>query len=261
MKSDFWEQNRRKAFWGLQLKYTFAPVLWLYGSVFVLLVGMFLFNWVTAVTNAESEVSFLEQLSALPLGILFYALITGVQIVLLIGFTKQRKNELAMSRILLPKETKELIRWVYSFFVTLSAFLVYFLMLCLLLVLENCLAPEHAYGMAELYPAFYKFTHLYRIYPVVSALAIPVFVSCVSAVSVMAPMMISVQEESQIGQAVWCGFILSSFGFFCFDEADNPVVDLLLLLIIGTAYIARVVITYQRRQKDDRTEVMERMES
>ncbi|MBQ8846933.1 MAG: hypothetical protein IJ006_07290, partial [Lachnospiraceae bacterium] len=94
-----WEKNRRKAFFGLQLKYTLAPILWLYGSVFGILMGLFLYNWFTKIAEADCEVSFLEQLKALPLAIAFMVLVMGGQIILIIGFARQEKNALAMKRI------------------------------------------------------------------------------------------------------------------------------------------------------------------
>ena len=65
------EKNRRKAFWGVQLKYTLTPILWLYGIVFLGLTGMYLYNWFTEFAKSENEVSLVEQLGYLPLGISF----------------------------------------------------------------------------------------------------------------------------------------------------------------------------------------------
>ena len=157
------EKSRRKAFWGLQIKYTLTPICLLYGIVFAVLLGMFLWNWITKVSNTVGNVTFLAQIGALPLGITFVILIVGVQILLKISFSKQGKEELALLRIPLPEETRGLLRLEYSVLVTASAFLIYFLMLSALLVLENILEPETAYGLTELYPAFYPFPHLYRI--------------------------------------------------------------------------------------------------
>ena len=255
-----WEKNRRKAFFGLQLKYTLAPILWLYGIVFGILMGLFLYNWFTKIAEADCEVSFLEQLKALPLAIAFMVLVIGGQIILIIGFARQEKNALAMKRIPLSKETKDLICWEYSFFVTISAFLVYFLMLCLLLLTENIVSPETAYGGAELYPAFYHFIHMYRVYPIASVWAVPILITCVASVSVLSLIWKSDPEESVGIKGVSGYFVLASFLNYCFVERDVPVLDYVLMLLFGSIYIVKIVLVYRRRQRDDRAEVMEWVE-
>lgn len=254
------EKNRRKAFWGVQLKYTLAPILWLYGIVFGIVTGLFLYNWFAKVAESEYEVSFLEQLNALPLALAFFVLVIGVQVILFIGFVRQEKNVLAMRHVPLSGETKDLICLEYSFAVTLSAFFVYFLMLYLLLLAENILSPETAYGGAELYPAFYHFMHMYRVYPIASVWAVPIMVSCVAAVSVIAPIMKSDPEETVRTKAVWGFLIVSSFINYCFVEREIPVLDFVLMLLFGVFYIGKVILAYRRRQKDEGEKVRERVE-
>ena len=254
------EKNRRKAFWGLQLKYTLAPILWLYGIVFGILTGLFLYNWFAKVAKAEYEVTFLEQLNALPLALAFFVLVIGVQIILIIGFARQEKNVLAMRHVPLSRETKELICWEYSFAVTLSAFLLYFLILCLLLFAENVLSPETAYGGAELYPVFYHFLHLYRVCPIASGWAVPVLLNCIAAVSVLSPIVKENPEESVRTNAVWGILIVVSFVNYCFVERKTPALDLVLMLLFGLFYIGKVILAYRRRQKDEGAEVRERVE-
>ena len=249
------ERSRRKAFLGLQIKYTLTPILLLYGIVFVVLLGLFLFNWVTKVSNNVGDVTFLAQIRVLPLEIGFVALIIGVQIILKVGFSKQGKNELALMRIPLPEETRGLLRLGYSFLVTASAFLVYFLMLNLLLVLENILAPETAYGFAELYPAFYNLTHLYRVYPVVNGMAWVVLPVAIANCSMMAPLAEDARRKGDVSEAVWIGFALCSFLFYCFDDW-NQAADFVMMLLFGVFYIGKVVFAYRRRQKDDRAELI-----
>lgn len=249
MQEKMIEKNRRKAFLGLQLKYTLAPVLWLYGIVFVCLTGVFLYNWFTKVVNAQWEVSFLEQLKGLPLGPAFFVLVLGVQLILKVGFSKQGKNVLAMKRIPLPEETIGLIRLEYSFLLTVSAFLVYFLMLCSLLFLDNILAPENAYGVSELYPAFYHFTHLYRVYPVINGWTCIAFLVVIMAVSSMAPMAEEIRSEGGMTYAVWIIFMIGSFLFYCFEEGNGLHADLGIILIFSTTYIVKVMLAYRRRQK------------
>lgn len=257
------EKSRRKAFWGLQIKYTLAPVLWLYGIVFLIQTGIFLFNWFTNVADVVNGVVFLQQLQALPLAITFIVVVIGVQIILMIGFERQEKQEPAMKRVPLATETRNLIRWEYSFLVTASAFFVYFLMLCALLLLENMLAPEHAYGMSELYPAFYRFRHLYRVYPVINMSRIFCLFICIIAVSAVAPAKVKDSEDSlreKTTFAVLAGFALVSFLFYCLVEEKNPILDLVLMVIFGFSYVGAVIFSYRRRQKDDRAEIMERVE-
>ena len=257
------EKNRRKAFWGLQLKYTFAPILWLYGIVFVILTGLFLINWVTHVSKVAYGVTLLQQLQVLPLAIAFIVIVIGVQVILLIGYERQEKQELAMKRIPLAQETKNLIRLEYSLLVTTGAFFVYFLMLCGVLLLENLLAPEHAYGMSELYPAFYHFRHLYRVYPVIKASRIFSLFVCIIAMSMLAPAWVKecknpLKEKTIV--VAFSGLVLVSFLFFCLVEEKNPILDLVQMAIFGFPYMGSVIFSYRRRQKDDRAEVVERVE-
>lgn len=254
------EKNRRKAFWGLQLKYTLAPILWLYGIVFGILTGLFLYNWFAKVAKAEYEVTFLEQLNALPLALAFFVMVIGVQIILIIGFARQEKNELAMRHVPLSRETKELICWEYSFAVSLSAFLLYFLILCLLLFAENVLSPETAYGGAELYPVFYHFLHLYRVCPIASGWAIPVLVTCIVAISLIAPIVKEDPEETVRTKGIWGVLIVTFFVSYCFVERESPEFDFVVLLLFGVFYIGKVIFAYRRRQKDEGAEVRERVE-
>ena len=252
------ERNRRKAFLGLQLKYTLAPIVWLYAGVFAVLLGLFLYNWVTAVKKIEGEVSFLEQAKVLPLGIAFWILVMGVQVILAVGFRKQTKNELAMQRVPLPEETKRVLRWSYSLLVTVSAFLVYFVMLCLLLLLENILDPSSAYGGAELYPVFYTFTHLYRLYPVangMAAFALPIVVVGVAAIAPMA----ADKGWHKWGSGVWIVFLCITFIFYCFENQGMGylLMDLVCMVIYGVSYMGSVISAYRRRQKDDGAELDE----
>ena len=253
------EKNRRKAFWGVQLKYTFAPILWLYGSVFVILTGLFLINF-TKVAGLDGEILLFEQLKALPLDIAFFALVMGSQTILKVGFERQKKNELALKRLLLPKETTGLIRLCYSLFVTLGAFMVFFIMLCFLLLLENILAPESAYGGAELYPVFYQNAFLFRVYPVASARAIPGLINCVMLVSVL---LLPIETEFDFavwGEIAWRVLAGVAFLFYCFIEVDLPVWDFTVMAICWVTYVGRVITAYRRRQKDDGAEALERME-
>ncbi len=252
------EKSRRKAFLGLQIKYTLTPILLLYGIMFSVLLGLFLFNWVTKVSGNGSDISFLAQIRVLPLEVVFVALIIGVQMILNVGFSKQGKNELALLRIPLPEETRRLLRLGYSLLVTTSAFVVYFLILNLLLVIENLLAPETAYGFAELYPAFYTFTHLYRVYPVVNGMAWVALPVVIANCSVMAPLVDEVRRKGEVKDAVWSAFVLCEFLFYCFDDGSQAA-DFGLMLLLGGVYIGKVVFAYRRRQKDDRAEVVERM--
>lgn len=254
------EKNRRKAFWGLQIKYSLGPILWIYGIVFAVLTGLFMFNWCTKVKGAEYEVAFLEQITALPLEFAFLVLVLGVQIVLMVAISKQEKQKLAMLRVPLPEETKELIRWIYSLLVTVSAFLVYFLMLCLLLLLENLLDPATAYGMSELYPVFYSVVFLFRMYPVVSAGSIPIMLTCILAVSAMAPLFAGESWEEIRDKIVWGVLLIPSFLSYCFEAKQTSFLDLILLGLCGVCIIGKLILLYRRRQKHDKEELVERVE-
>lgn len=254
------EKNRRKAFFGLQLKYTFAPIVWLYGIVCGIVTGLFLYNRFTKAMGEVYEVAFLEQLKALPLALAFFVLVIGVQVILFIGFVRQEKNGLAMKHVMLPKETQELIRLEYSFLVTASAFLVYFLMLCLLLLLDNILSPETAYGGAELYPAFYHFLHMYRVYPIATGWAVPVSLACIAGVSVLSLFLRTDPEEDVRTKAVFGSLLVVYFVNYCFIERESPVLDFTAMLLFGMFYIGKVFFAYRRRQKDEGEKVRERVE-
>ncbi len=249
------EKSRRRAFLGVQLKYTLTPICLLCGIVFAVLVGLFLFNWVTKVSGNGSDISFLAQIRVLPLDVVFVALIVGVQIILNVGFAKQGKHELALLRIPLPEETKRLLRLGYSLLVTMSVFVVYFLMLNLLLVIENILAPETAYGFAELYPAFYTFTHLYRVYPIANGMAWLALPVVIANCSVMAPLVDEARRKGEVKDAAWSAFALCTFLFFCFDDGSQAA-DFVLMMLIGGVYIGKVFFAYKRRQRDDRAELV-----
>jgi len=254
------EKNRRIAFWGLQLKYTLAPVLWLYGIVFGILTGMFLLNWFTAVSGAKYEVSFLEQLKVLPISLSFYVLVIGVQVIVKVGFERQGKNALALKRIPLSEETIRLLRLGYSFLITVSAFLFHFLLLGWLLFLENVLAPETAYGVSELYPAFNYFMHLYRVYPVTNGLTGIALLIVMMGLSSLAPLAEDVRHDKAVTYMVWIISICSSFFFYCFVERKGLLADLGIMLVFSITYIGEVILTYRRRQRNDRAEFTERVE-
>jgi len=253
------EKNRRRAFLKVQIKYTLAPVLWLYGIVFAILTGLFLINF-AKIAGSGSEIFLFEQLKALPLDIAFGALVMGPQIILIAGFKKQKKNQLALKRVLLPKETTDLIRLCYSFFVTLSAFMVFLIMLCFLLLLENILAPESAYGGAELYPACYQINFLLRVYPVTSAWAIPGLINCVALVSVLSLPIETESDSIAWDMITWHILAGISFVFYCFIEVDLPVWDFAVMAIYWITCAGKIIIAYWRRSKDDRADAMERME-
>lgn len=254
------KKNSRRALFGVQLKYTFAPVLWLTGSVLVILTGMFLYNWFTKVADAENEVSFFEQLQALPLTMAFFVLVLGVQIILTIGFARMERNVLAMNQIPLPREEKALIRWNYSFWMNAGVFFTYFLMLCLLLLLDNLLSRETAYGFSELYPALYRFRLLYLIYPIGSVWGIPVLIGCITAVSVIAPVLTEGLSETRRMKVVLGVAYVGIYLFYFTDRSESPVWNFVPMVLLGVLYIGNLVFLYWRRVKDDKAEVVERVE-
>ena len=53
-------KSRRKAFWGLQIKYTLTPICLLYGIVFAILLGMFLYVGYAERHNVEKNCKVIE---------------------------------------------------------------------------------------------------------------------------------------------------------------------------------------------------------
>ncbi len=248
------EKERRKAFWGVQVKYTLSGLLWLYGGLFVGIIGLFCYNWFAGVRVVEGEVTLLLQLKALPLGAVFFLMVIGTQAILLIGFYRQERNKLAMKRLLLPEETRDFIRYIYSVLVTFGAFVVYFLLLCVLLVLENLFSPATAFGVAELYPAFYTFPHLYFFYPVANGWAVPALIVTVLAISPFAQQYSSAREKRDIFYIYLLGIALYEFADCILDE--ERIDSLLWFAIPALVLLVKYCVAYRRRQKDDRAELV-----
>jgi hypothetical protein len=129
-----------------------------------------------------------------------------------------------------------------------------------LLFLENVLAPETAYGVSELYPAFHYFMHLYRVFPVAKAENGIALLIVIMGLSSLAPMAEDVRRDKAVTYMVWYVSICASFLFYGFVERGSFYADLGIMFVFSIAYIGEVIFTYRRRQKNDRAELTERVE-
>lgn len=250
------EKNRRYAFLGVLIKYTMTPLLWLYGSVFAVLLGMFLYNFFKTVRDAQEAVSFFDQLWVLPLVPAFFCVTLGTQLLLSVGFVRLERNKFAMKRILLLAETKERLRRCYVIGITVISFAVYFLMLCVLLLAENFLSPGTAYGGAELYPVFYKMMHLYKIYPVTNGMAwMMLFLSvlCLSGIPVKIARAWQERESMYLGEVVFALYVF--LYYVCVEDQLGKLRSYVFLLIYCISIIGSEIIRIVKRSHIKKTMV------
>ena len=249
------EKNRRKAFWGLQLKYTVTPLLLLYGGALVVMTGLFLYNLFVNVKPRNGAVWFADQMSALPVTLMFFVLVIGSQVIVGRGFLKQERNEPGMKRLMLFEETRALIRFEYSLLISFTSYLVNFLILCLLLVLDNVLVPSHALGGAEMYGVFYRFTHLYRLYPFLKLWALPAAAVVILACAVMSPLVVKVRRKLDIIYGMDIPFLFLALAYFSLGPSKGGIYGSIVFMAVrGLWHCGKYVYLYVRRQKDDRTE-------
>ncbi|MBR6536562.1 MAG: hypothetical protein IKT67_05125 [Lachnospiraceae bacterium] len=249
------EKNRRKAFWGLQLKYTLTPLVLLYGGAFVVMTGLFLYNLIVNVKPRDGVVWFVDQMSALPVTAMFFVLIIGSQVIVGRGFLKQERNEPGMRRLQLFEETRALIRFEYSLLISFTSYLINFLILCLLLVLDNVLVPSHALGGAEMHAVFYRFTHLYRLYPFLKLWALPAAAVVILACAVMSPLVVKVRSKLDIVYGMEIPFLFLALAYFSLGPSKGGIYGSIVFMAVrGLWHCGKYVYLYVRRQKDDRTE-------
>ncbi len=249
------ERNRRKAFWGVQLKYTLTPLLFLYGGVLAVMTGLFLYNFFVNVRPRDGVVWFADQMSALPITLLFFVLVIGSQVIVGRGFLKQERNELGMKRLMLFEETKALIRFGYSLLIAFTSYLMNFLILCFLLVLDNVLVPSHALGGAEMHAVFYRFTHLYRLYPFLKLWALPAAAVVILACAVMSPLVVKVRRKLDIFYGMEIPFLFLALAYFSLGPSKGGIYGSIVFMAVrGLWHCGRYVYLYVRRQRDDRTE-------
>jgi len=249
------EKNRRKAFWGLQLKYTLTPLVLLYGGVLAVMTGLFLYNLFVNVKPRDGVMWFADQMSALPITLMFFVLVIGSQVIVGRGFLKQERNELGMKRVLLFEETKALIRFEYSFLITVTSYLINFLILCMLLVLDNLLLPSHALGGAEMHAVFYRFTHLYRLYPFLKLWALPAAAVVILACAVMSTMVVKIRRKLDLLYGMEIPFLFLALAYFSLGPSKGGIYGSIVFMAVrGLWHCGKYVYLYVRRQKDDRTE-------
>lgn len=249
------ERNRRKTFWGVQLKYTLTPLLFLYGGVLAVMTGLFLYNFFVNVRPRDGVVWFADQMSALPITLLFFVLIIGSQVIVGRGLLKQERNELAMKRVLLFEETKALIRFGYSLLIAFTSYLMNFLILCLLLVLDNLLLPSHALGGAEMHAAFYRFIHLYRLYPLLKLWALPAAAVVILACAVMSPLVVKIRGKLDLFYGLDIPLLFLAIAYFSLGTTKGGMMGSIVFMAVrGVWHSGKYVYLYVRRQKDDRTE-------
>lgn len=249
------EKNRRKAFWGLQIKYTLTPLLLLYGGVLAVMTGLFLYNLFVNVRPRDGVVWFADQMSALPVTAMFFVLVIGSQVIVARGFLKQERNELGMKRVLLFEETKALIRFEYSFLIAFTSYLMNFLILCLLLLIDNLLLPFHALGGVEMHAVFYRFTHLYRLYPFLKLRALPAAAVVILACAVMSPLVVKVRRKLDLFYGLDIPLLFLAFVYFSLGTSKGGMIGSIVFMAVrGLWQCGKYVYLHVRRQRDDRTE-------
>ncbi len=236
------EQRNKLAFWGVQVKYSYSRLLLLYGAVLAGMTGMYLFR-VMETEKTYGAGTFIESLQKVPLYLSFLALVLGSQVILSVAYAKQERDYLAMARMMISSHTVWRIRFAYSMLLTIAAFMVHFITVFLLFFIERLLHPEYAKGIVELYPVFYRFCHLYLVYPVVNSWAVWGLVLCIVAVS-----QIAVMIACRIRYGVSAGVIFA-FGLACSFISFTCAGELISLVLSGgfLAFLASYAIWNGRR--------------
>lgn len=177
------EKRYKSAFWSVQIQYTFIRLLVLYVTGLVGPVVWYLVQAKVKFKTYGAELTLFEHLQGIPLYLFFLITVLGSQVILAVAYAKQEKNRLAMGRLLLETRTVWKIRFGYAVLVSVASFLVHFISVFLLFFADRLMYPESTYGIAELYPVFYRFRHLYVCYPAMNPWAVLVMVLCVAALA------------------------------------------------------------------------------
>ncbi|MBR6536565.1 MAG: hypothetical protein IKT67_05140 [Lachnospiraceae bacterium] len=228
------ERRNKLAFWSVQIQYTLIRLLVLYVTV---LAGTVVWYSVQAKVRFKTygaDLTFFEQLQGIPLYVSFLITVLGSQVILAIAYAKQEKNRLAMERLLLEIRTVWNVRFWYSVLVTVASFLVHFISVFLLLFADRLLYPGDGFGIAELYPVFYRFRHLYVCYPVMNPWAALLLIVCV---------MMLAQSSVWVGTVVrHNSWIRSVFpvGLVLLFLALSGIPDMISLAVLGagSAFVA-----------------------
>ena len=242
------EKRRRLAFLGVQIQYTWTALIVLFLAVFIVMVGLYLYNCKVKPEQGGALMSFAAMLQAVPVYPAFLVLILGAQVILALGFVKQEKSQITMQRLLLSPRERFWIRCIYSFLVSAATFLFYFSILCVLLFLDAALYPESFYGAAEWYPAFMQFRHLYAMYPVANPwafLSLPVCVVAVAQISTMVTVVI--RQDTEDGcTAVLMALIGGFFVYSCASTVSLTVISFAVTAVMGISSIGIGVKNHKR---------------
>ncbi|MBQ8281681.1 MAG: hypothetical protein IJZ25_04700 [Lachnospiraceae bacterium] len=162
-------RNKEKvvSIYGVQIKYTLVPLVILNGIIVCILTAMFCYNLFSE-KHGGNIPAFILLLGYLPIYPGFLVSILGGQIILAVGFVKQQKDSQGMLK--LPMESKKIkcIYWKYSLMVTLASMMIHFLTLGGLFCIYRLGTQVQTYGSIDLYLAFYKFSYLVNMYPLVN---------------------------------------------------------------------------------------------
>ena len=222
------EKRYKSAFWGVQVTYTFVYLLLLYVTVLVGPVIWYLVQAKGKFKTDGAELTLFEHLQGIPLYVFFLITVLGSMVILSIAYAKQERNRLAMGRLLLEPCKVWNIRFGYSVLVTAASFLVQFISVFLLFFADRLLYPGDGFGIAELYPVFYRFRHLYVCYPVMNPWAILILVLCVAAVAQVSVWVSIVVRNHSWGRSVF------PVGLVLLFLLISYIPDMINLVVFGT---------------------------
>lgn len=231
------EKRNKLAFWSAQVKYSYIRLLLLYGAVLVGMVGWYLYEACVKFKAEGAKITFSGYLQGMPVYLSFLVLVLGSQAILSVAYARQEGDRPAMARLLLESGTVWRIRFGYSLFVTVAAFLVHFINIFLLFFLDRMMYPEYASGVVEVYSVFYRFSHLYLLYPVVNPWTVLFFALCVAAAS-----QISVTVSCLVRRSMTAGIVYPvslAFAFF----AVTFVSEMVVVLVVGVILVFLVIYT------------------
>lgn len=248
MKESAVERGRRLAFLGVQIQYTWTALVVLFFAVLAVMVGLYLYICKIKPEPGAGMLSFTALLQSIPVYPAFLVLVLGSQVILALGFVKQEKNSLTMQRVLLSPRCRFKVRLCYSLLVSVVAFLFYFAILCVLLILDATLYPESFYGVAEWYPAFTWFRHLFALYPVANPWAFLSLPACVMAVAQISTMVtVVIRKDTEDGcTAVLMTMVVGFIAYTCAATIAITVISFVVTAVMGIFSIRIGVIHHKK---------------
>ncbi len=222
------EKRYKSAFWSVQIQYTFIRMLALYVTGLVGPVVWYLVQAKVTFKTDGAELTLFEHLQGIPLYVFFLITVLGSQLILAVAYAKQERNRLAMGRLLLEPCKVWNIRFGYSVLVTVVSFLVQFISVFLLFFADRLLYPGDGFGIAELYPVFYRFRHLYVCYPVMNPWAVLILLLCVAAVAQVSVWVSIVVRNHSWGRSVFPVELVLLFLLISY------IPDMINLVVFGT---------------------------